>query len=101
MRLFILGATGRTGRQLLAQARERGQQVTAFVRSPQKLGALRESVRIRQGHPRSGAQLRDALAGHDAVLSALGRQDWDGRQFSASAPAAPSRPCTPKACGDC
>ncbi|HEY8134182.1 MAG TPA: NAD(P)H-binding protein, partial [Thermoanaerobaculia bacterium] len=42
MRLIILGATGGTGRALLEQARSRGHQVTAFVRSPQKLGALAE-----------------------------------------------------------
>jgi putative NADH-flavin reductase len=72
MRLFILGATGGTGQSLLAQAGKRGHQITAFVRSPQKLGALRGSVTVRQGDPRSVADLRDALSGHDAVLSALG-----------------------------
>jgi putative NADH-flavin reductase len=71
-RLFILGATGRTGRDLLAQARERGYQITAFVRSPQKLGELREGVTVRQDDPRSVVELRHALPGHDAVLSALG-----------------------------
>jgi putative NADH-flavin reductase len=72
MRLFILGATGRTGRQLLVQASERGYQITALVRSPQKLGALREGVTVRQGDPRSAPELGDALSGHDAVVSALG-----------------------------
>ena len=32
MRLFILGATGGTGRQLVDQALESGHEVTAFVR---------------------------------------------------------------------
>jgi nucleoside-diphosphate-sugar epimerase len=72
MRLFILGATGRTGRALLAQARERDYALTAFVRSPQKLGALQEGVAVRQGDPRSVGELRHALSGHDAVVSALG-----------------------------
>ena len=40
MRLLILGATGGTGRALIRQARERGHEVTAFVRSPQKLCSL-------------------------------------------------------------
>jgi hypothetical protein len=116
-------------------------------------------VNVRQGDPHSVAKLREALAGHHAVLSALGppgranvellvlvsdkgcrqncrlnpprpvgrpfnamsgvifrdclesisiatRQtwgelsDWVGRQSSAMAHAAPSRPCRPKACGD-
>ncbi|MDB6122063.1 MAG: Flavin reductase [Pedosphaera sp.] len=72
MRLFILGATGRTGQALIGQARKRGHHVTAFVRSPQKLGGLGEGVTIRQGDPRSIAELSAALPNHDAVLSALG-----------------------------
>src|SRR6184192_3402204 len=53
MRLFILGATGGTGRALIDQALERGHRVTAFVRSPQKLGSPREGVTVLQGDPRS------------------------------------------------
>ena len=37
MRLFVLGATGRTGMEIIDLARTRGHEVTAFVRSPQKL----------------------------------------------------------------
>ncbi len=47
MRHFILGATGGTGRALIDQARERGHRVTAFVRSPQKLGAPAEGLTVR------------------------------------------------------
>src|SRR5438046_3663449 len=72
MRLFILGATGGTGRALIDQALERGHRVTAFVRSPQKLGSPREGVTVLQGDPRSVEELRAALPDHDAVLSALG-----------------------------
>jgi putative NADH-flavin reductase len=72
MRLFILGATGGTGRALLDQGLERGHQVTAFVRSPQKLGAPREGLTVLRGDPRSVAELSAALPAHDAVLSALG-----------------------------
>src|SRR6266850_1746568 len=72
MRLFILGATGGTGRALLDQGLERGHQVTAFVRSPQKLGAPREALTVLRGDPRSVAELSAALPAHDAVLSALG-----------------------------
>ena len=72
MRLFILGATGGTGRQLIDQALVRGHQVTAFVRSPEKLGARPEGLSVQQGDPRDAAALTAALPGHDAVLSALG-----------------------------
>jgi putative NADH-flavin reductase len=72
MRLFILGATGGTGRQLIGQALARGHQVTAFVRSPEKLGARQQGLSVQQGDPRDAAALNLALSGHDAVLSALG-----------------------------
>jgi putative NADH-flavin reductase len=72
MRLFILGATGGIGRQLVSQALERGHNVTAFVRSPQKLGASREGLMVVQGDVVNSQALGTALAGHDAVLSAIG-----------------------------
>jgi putative NADH-flavin reductase len=72
MRLFILGATGGTGRALVDQALERGHQVTAFVRSPQKLSVPWEGLSVLRGDPRSVAELSAALPGHDSVLSALG-----------------------------
>src|SRR5271154_1037493 len=72
MRLFILGATGGTGRALVDQALQRGHTVTAFVRSPGKLGPPREGLSVLEGDPRNVDELRAFLPGHDAVLSALG-----------------------------
>ena len=72
MRLLIIGATGGTGLQVTRQAVEGGHNVTAFVRSPQKLGSLRQRVAVREGDPRRVADLRDVLPGHDAVISTLG-----------------------------
>ena len=49
MRLFVLGANGRTGMEIIDLARTRGHEVTAFVRSPQKLrpaSSLRSFVAI-------------------------------------------------------
>lgn len=75
MRLFILGATGRTGTELVDQGLARGHAVTAFVRSPQKIARLQERLTVIEGNPRDASQLRAALPGHDAVLSALGGPD--------------------------
>jgi len=72
LRLFVLGATGGMGRALIDQALARGHQVTAFVRSPQKLDVPREGVTVCRGDPSSVPELEAALPGHDAVLSALG-----------------------------
>jgi putative NADH-flavin reductase len=71
MRLFLLGATGRTGGQILELALEHGHEVTAFVRSPQKLTPAPRLTIVR-GDPRDREALAAALAGHDAVLSAIG-----------------------------
>ena len=70
MRVLILGATGGTGRALIGQASDRGHDITAFVRSPRKLGSLAPRVSVREGDPRSVDELRAVLPGHDAVLSA-------------------------------
>jgi putative NADH-flavin reductase len=72
MRLFILGATGGIGRQLVNQALERHHQITAFVRSPQKLAARRDGLTAIPGDVRNADAMGRALRGHDAVLSALG-----------------------------
>lgn len=71
MRLFLLGATGRTGTHVLELALARGHEVTAFVRSPGKL-APRPGLRVVAGDPGSADALAAALPGHDAVVSVLG-----------------------------
>jgi putative NADH-flavin reductase len=72
MCLFVLGATGGIGRELVNQALQRHHRVTAFVRSPQKLGAAQEGLTVIQGDVRNADAMSAALAGHDAMLSALG-----------------------------
>jgi putative NADH-flavin reductase len=71
MRLFVIGATGKTGTEILDLARARGHEVTAFVRSPQKLKPD-ASLTVVQGDPRRPEMIAAALRGHDAVLSAIG-----------------------------
>lgn len=70
MRFFVLGATGKTGTQLLELALQQGHSVTAFVRSPQKLTA-RPGLSIVQGSPSDVPSMARAMVGHDAVFSAL------------------------------
>jgi putative NADH-flavin reductase len=71
MRLFVLGATGRTGTEIIDLAQKRGHQVTAFVRSPQKLKPA-PSLTIVRGDPLRSETIIAALPGHEAVLSAIG-----------------------------
>lgn len=72
MKLFVLGATGGIGLELVKQAIGRGHSVTAFVRSPDRLLPFADRVRLVEGdllHPR---KMASALPGHDVVLSAFG-----------------------------
>lgn len=72
MRLFILGASGKTGTQLIDLALARNHEVTAFVRSPEKITRQHPLLNVQRGDPHSVDALASALPGHDAVLSALG-----------------------------
>jgi putative NADH-flavin reductase len=70
MRLFVLGATGKTGTALVNQGLARGHEVTAFGRSA--FGGESKSLRVIVGNPMDAKELAAALPGHDVVLSALG-----------------------------
>src|SRR3989442_5763564 len=72
MRIFVIGATGHTGTQIVDLALSRGHEVTAFVRSPNKIGRKDPRLRVLAGDPHNVEQLTSALPGHDVVLSALG-----------------------------
>jgi putative NADH-flavin reductase len=72
MKVVIFGATGRTGRLLVKGALARGHVVTAFVRAADKLGPLRDLVRVVQGDVLDGGAVSDAVDGQDAALVALG-----------------------------
>ena len=49
MRILIFGASGQTGRELVAQAVPLGHEVTAFVRNAGTLGHVEPRVRIVHG----------------------------------------------------
>ena len=70
MKILIFGATGSTGKLLVQGAREWGHQVTAFVRDPSKLD--RRDVHFIHGDITDPESVRQAIAGKDAVISALG-----------------------------
>jgi putative NADH-flavin reductase len=60
---------------LVDQGLARGHAVTAFVRSPRKIARPHDRLTVIEGDPRDAGQLRPALPGHDAVLSALSGPD--------------------------
>jgi putative NADH-flavin reductase len=71
MRLTVFAATGGIGRQLVEQAVAAGHDVTAVARNPQGLPKGVRIVAADLSAP-DPAALADAVAGADAVLSALG-----------------------------
>jgi nucleoside-diphosphate-sugar epimerase len=71
MNVVVFGATGRTGRLVVEGALARGHDVTAFVRAPDKVGALRDRIRVVQGDVLDGGAVSDAVDGQEAALVAL------------------------------
>ena len=71
MKLIVFGATGKTGQHVWQNALGRGYDVTAFTRSPHKLERS-AGLRIAQGDVTDAASVAAAVAGHDAVIVALG-----------------------------
>jgi putative NADH-flavin reductase len=75
MKLFVIGATGRTGQEIVQQALERGHHVTKFVRSPEAVVLKHERLSVLKGNATDENQLFEAMQSHDAVLSALGPRE--------------------------
>lgn len=71
-RLVVFGATGGTGRALVEQALAAGHTVTAVARKPEAVATRHPRLTVLAGDVLAPATLESAIAGHDAVLSALG-----------------------------
>lgn len=78
MKLIVFGPTGGTGQHLVAQALLAGHEVTAFTRNPAALDA-RQGLTVVVGSTLDSNAVERAIAGHDAVLCALGGRPWRRR----------------------
>ena len=72
MKILVMGASGKTGHEVVRQALAAGHEVTAFVRDPSRLEVREPRLTVVRGDVRSVDDLRRALAGQDAVISTLG-----------------------------
>lgn len=73
MKLLIFGASGGTGQHLVQQALAQNYTVTAFARRPESiLAAPAPGLTVIAGEIHDGKAVSAAIAGQDAVLSALG-----------------------------
>jgi putative NADH-flavin reductase len=75
VKLFVIGATGRTGRDIVQQALARNHHVTAFVRSPESISLKNERLTVLKGNAMDENQLFQAVQNHDAVVSTLGPRE--------------------------
>lgn len=71
MKIIVFGASGGTGRELVRQGVALGHEITAFVRNPASM-AGQAGIRVAEGDARDAAAVASAMAGQQAVLSALG-----------------------------
>lgn len=73
-RIVIVGATGGTGRQIVARALADGYVVTALVRDPARLRIDHPQLTVVQGDVLDAASVDAAMRGQHAVVCALGHK---------------------------
>ena len=80
MKLLVLGATGATGREVVAQALAAGHEITAVARNAAALADLvHERLQVVEGDVHSAPFLTQHMEQQDAVIIALGaRSAWSG-----------------------
>ncbi|MFI6040789.1 NAD(P)-dependent oxidoreductase [Nocardia sp. NPDC051321] len=72
MNLVVFGANGQTGRLIVEQAVAEGHSVTAVVRRPSGFPSNARALRVAQADAMDADAVDRVIAGHDAVISALG-----------------------------
>jgi len=69
MKILVLGATGRTGIEIIKIALQKGHKVSAIARNPEKLKDF--EIDITEGTPYDSETLEKAIKGCDAVINTL------------------------------
>lgn len=72
MKVTVFGATGGTGKHVVRLALAAGHDVTAVARNPATVPAGRDRLSVIQGDALDSAAVEQAVAGSDAIVSALG-----------------------------
>jgi uncharacterized protein len=70
MRVALIGATGNAGSRILAELSQRGHEVTAVVRHPERVPRL-DGVIAKKGDANRVDDLAPVLEGHDVVVSSV------------------------------
>jgi putative NADH-flavin reductase len=72
MTIIIFGSTGAIGKSVVKQALDRGYTVKAYLRNPSGLTIIHPALQVIVGELSDYPQIRQAIAGVDAVISTLG-----------------------------
>ena len=72
MQITILGSTGQVGKAVVIEALKSGYQVKVLVRSPDKLGDLKEKVEVIKGNLLDAMSVEKALEGRKAIINVSG-----------------------------
>ncbi|MBO0865273.1 MAG: NAD(P)H-binding protein [Mycobacterium sp.] len=83
MKLTIVGSTGLTGRHVLTQAPQRGHDVVAFTRRPDRLPRTVAPARVVAGDGRDPAAIETAVHGADAVIAIVSARSRKGPHHTA------------------
>jgi len=70
MKIALIGASGNAGSRILKELSDRGHQVTAIARTPERIATL-PGVTAVAGDLSDTAALAETLRGHDAVISSV------------------------------
>jgi putative NADH-flavin reductase len=72
MKIAVIGAAGRTGRQVVGQALDRGHEVVAVARSPEKLDVSGDRLTVAAADVHDADALAAAVVGADAIVTTFG-----------------------------
>jgi len=76
MKLLIIGGTGKTGQELIKQGLEKGHDITALVRDPNKLKLSHHNLKVVKGDVLKPESFGNIFHGQDSVLSVLGHKKF-------------------------
>ena len=79
MKIIVFGANGKTGRIVIEKALKAGHEVSAFVRDQSKLQMEQPGLTILEGQATVLADVEQAVAGHELVISCLGSDKGMGK----------------------
>jgi uncharacterized protein len=82
MRIAVFGANGVIGRVIVEEALNRGHEVTAAVRSPEKVDHQHLQLRVVQAQIDDVGSVERAVAGHDAVIDSVGGLGHENTRIS-------------------